>query len=240
LLLHDESHALATSCNLSPFIVPLETVQWVQDALGLIRIKQTLQTLIVHLEEISVGIDTEWTRIDQVNCISTIQIATRQMDKNAHTTWIIDALAFRSSISATSVSCQDELSEFLMWLFHHTQIVCLVFSFSEDEKLLRHIIPDFSPSTSRVLDLQQLSISNGIGRAGRFPSLRLVFERLFQGSTIDKSLQRSDWSARPLHEQQLRYAAADALVLLLIHDQITASSHSHWIAGQSDDPAPAT
>eukprot|EP00960_Hanusia_phi_P078071 768779-Hanusia_phi.AAC.1 len=50
LLLHDESHALATSCNLSPFIVPLETVQWVQDALGLIRIKQTLQTLIVHLE----------------------------------------------------------------------------------------------------------------------------------------------------------------------------------------------
>ena len=34
---------------------------------------------------------------------------------------------------------------------------------------------------------------------------------------LDKSLQTSDWTQRPLSEEQLKYAAIDAEVLVLLH-----------------------
>jgi len=41
-------------------------------------------------------------------------------------------------------------------------------------------------------------------------------------STLDKKYQCSDWTLRPLRRGQLRYAVADALVLLRLHDAIRA------------------
>lgn len=40
---------------------------------------------------------------------------------------------------------------------------------------------------------------------------------------IDKSMQCSDWSQRPLSKEQLKYASLDAYVLILLFDSITAT-----------------
>lgn len=61
------------------------------------------------------------------------------------------------------------------------------------------------------------------GRAGH--TLAEVCAREL-GVTLDKSQQRSDWSARPLTHSQLEYAAADAEVLLALHAAFEAGDPS--------------
>jgi ATP-dependent Lhr-like helicase len=50
--------------------------------------------------------------------------------------------------------------------------------------------------------------------------LAMVCERELKVS-LDKSAQTSDWSRRPLHADQLRYAALDAEILLKLHERFT-------------------
>jgi ribonuclease D len=52
-------------------------------------------------------------------------------------------------------------------------------------------------------------------------SLAVVCEREL-GFTLDKEAQTSNWSRRPLDAEQLRYAALDAEVLLLLHEKLGA------------------
>ncbi|GFH17154.1 3'-5' exonuclease domain-containing protein [Haematococcus lacustris] len=40
------------------------------------------------------------------------------------------------------------------------------------------------------------------------------------GRPLDKSMQCSDWAARPLTQAQLQYAATDAACLLALHDAL--------------------
>lgn len=54
-------------------------------------------------------------------------------------------------------------------------------------------------------------------------SLAMVCEREL-GRTLDKSMQTSNWSQRPLSEAQLRYAVLDAEVLLELHRRLFAAS----------------
>lgn len=49
--------------------------------------------------------------------------------------------------------------------------------------------------------------------------LAMVSEREL-GLSLDKSEQTSDWSHRPLDVDQVRYAALDAEILLLLHDRL--------------------
>jgi ATP-dependent helicase Lhr and Lhr-like helicase len=53
-------------------------------------------------------------------------------------------------------------------------------------------------------------------------SLDIVCEREL-GLYLDKSMQVSDWTTRPLSPAQLAYAATDAHLLLLLHDSFSAS-----------------
>merc|ERR1711924_365241 len=53
---------------------------------------------------------------------------------------------------------------------------------------------------------------------GSQPGLRSVVRRSL-GFDMDKRLQTSDWTRRPLSQEQLDYAALDAGCLLLIHQQ---------------------
>lgn len=54
-------------------------------------------------------------------------------------------------------------------------------------------------------------------------SLAMVCEREL-GFTLDKGEQTSNWSRRPLDAEQLRYAALDAEVLLLLHERLRAQT----------------
>ncbi len=55
-------------------------------------------------------------------------------------------------------------------------------------------------------------------------SLAMVCEREL-GLTLDKSEQTSNWAQRPLSAEQLRYAALDAEVLLVLNERIGAGAH---------------
>lgn len=57
---------------------------------------------------------------------------------------------------------------------------------------------------------------------GRQPGLSTACE-LVLGKPLDKSAQMSDWERRPLTQQQMRYAASDAHVLLRLDAAITRS-----------------
>jgi ribonuclease D len=80
-----------------------------------------------------------------------------------------------------------------------------------DFKRLRESFPE----ASHYRDVQGvLELSGCIPHTGGLSGLcRHVLEK-----RLDKSMQTSDWQARPLSEQQQDYAALDAYVLLLIRD----------------------
>jgi ATP-dependent Lhr-like helicase len=56
-------------------------------------------------------------------------------------------------------------------------------------------------------------------------SLAMVCEREL-GITLDKSSQTSNWTRRPLAPDQLRYAAVDAEVLLMLYERFSKEVHS--------------
>lgn len=74
----------------------------------------------------------------------------------------------------------------------------------------------FGTRPERVTDVQLAAGFVGIG-AGQ--SLATLLERTLQ-IRIEKTEGFSDWSARPLNDAQLRYAANDVLHLLPLHDEL--------------------
>ena len=71
----------------------------------------------------------------------------------------------------------------------------------------------------RVLDVQSVAVSVGIGSVGIVPSLRVVCAAVL-GTVMSKEEQVSDWGARPLRRSQLEYAALDALACVRVRERI--------------------
>ncbi len=59
----------------------------------------------------------------------------------------------------------------------------------------------------------------------RNPTLRQLVEDLL-GKQLDKSQQRSDWSRRPLEEDQVKYAAEDVAHLHALHEILARRLHA--------------
>ena len=99
----------------------------------------------------------------------------------------------------------------------------LGFAPSEDIRRLQRRVPDLD--VSGILDVQDLAIAAGIGSTNHRPSLARVAHDVL-GLHLDKSLQCSDWTTRPLLDSQLQYAALDAAVLLQLVPAIISSLSS--------------
>src|SRR5690554_1385304 len=78
----------------------------------------------------------------------------------------------------------------------------LLYAMGEDLELFRHWL---SLEPAGMLDLQ---IGAALAGAGFSVGYGRLVETLF-GETLDKSATRSDWLARPLSDEQLRYALDD-------------------------------
>ncbi len=81
----------------------------------------------------------------------------------------------------------------------------------------RRILGEVGFDVAEVFD--SLRVSRGLGPRKCSHRLAAVCER-YLGRVLDKSSQTSDWSRRPLTRAQLEYAAADAEVLLDLHDAL--------------------
>ncbi|KAL6755454.1 ribonuclease H-like domain-containing protein [Haematococcus lacustris] len=74
------------------------------------------------------------------------------------------------------------------------------------------------PGYIDVLKLAQLAQLK-VQPAAQSPSLAQLVKEVL-GRPLDKSMQCSDWAARPLTQAQLQYAATDAACLLALHDAL--------------------
>ena len=162
--------------------------------------------------------------------LATIQLAAESEGAHGCRVYVIDAL--NGIDGAESSPYHLELSSLLEWLLaddaRSPQLVG--FAFSGDAHLIAKYLntqsggtQSSSPATAasirqRVIDVQPTAVAFGVGSSAQFPSLRVAYEA-FVGRTMSKEQQMSDWTARPLSEEQLEYAALDALACVRLREE---------------------
>lgn len=100
-------------------------------------------------------------------------------------------------------------------VFAHADV--FAWSFNNDAKWLLEFNSSLATSLQHVVDLQpivqeQFALSD-------LPSLGTACKKIL-GRVLDKSMQSSEWAARPLSDAQIHYAACDAYVLLAINARL--------------------
>lgn len=146
------------------------------------------------LKEERIGLDVE-TTLDEPRTLCTVQLGT------ADHTYVLDTLAIKD-LAALKVLMEDDRVEKII---HN--------AFFEEQML--------GQSHIRIHNVMDTLIASrkkhrkGVIEGGH--KLGEVCEREL-GIHMDKALQTSDWTLRPLSEAQLDYAAADAEVLVRLYD----------------------
>ena len=87
---------------------------------------------------------------------------------------------------------------------------------------------------STAVDVQQMAAEAGLGSRAVVPSLRATCAH-WLGERMSKEEQRSDWAARPLSPEQMRYASLDASMCLRVLDAMEADSADGGLALLSTD-----
>eukprot|EP00803_Ostreobium_quekettii_P003285 evm.model.scf_241.7 EVM.evm.TU.scf_241.7 scf_241:68723-91161(+) len=121
----------------------------------------------------------------------------------------------------------DEVLKLAFW---RESTMVLGFSVSGDLAKLSSSYPwvQAFQGVKSILDVQALARlhfnanSIQVGNGGNLAGLSTV-ARIILGKPLDKSMQVSDWEARPLCPWQLKYAAQDAHVLLLLYKALVAN-----------------
>ncbi|GMH39341.1 hypothetical protein BSKO_07239 [Bryopsis sp. KO-2023] len=120
-----------------------------------------------------------------------------------------------------------ELSAALLPCLQSADVTILGFGINEDLSKLTSSYPSQPcfKSVEQIVDLQQvwrpyaaknnIQIVSGRQNVG----LSSTVERIL-GKPVDKSMQVSNWEARPLSLAQIKYAAQDAHILLLLYDKM--------------------
>lgn len=172
-----------------------------------------LQKLCEQLEECStLAADTEFIRTDTFfPILALIQIS------DGDGVWLIDVLAI-SEFEPLRRLCADHRRTII---FH----ACL-----EDLEVLEHslsIIPQNLFDTQLAAALANVGYSMGYAR---------LVKTLFD-IELGKNETRSDWMARPLSDEQIRYAAEDVLHLHALREklqqQLEASHRMPWLAEET-------
>jgi len=173
---------------------------WVGDESSMNMVQMEIEQKVSMLadgQKVWLAIDTEWG--DQKESShggpSIVQIALIDC------VWILDTAVL-----------SEQLQRFFRWIFTEQHLLRLGFAFGHDIVKLTALLGDIEDRPSiEVLDLQKLTM-NDSNRAFT-PGLKSV-AATYLGVSLDKHEQCSDWHRRPLTESQLKYAAADAAILL--------------------------
>lgn len=163
---------------------PRNPVHWVEDF-------DTFRDACMMMRaEPRVGLDVE-TTLDEPRVLCTVQLATPRE------TFIFDALALKDDLSPLKALMEDDN---VVKLIHNAMF--------EEQMLGIHKI-----KIKNIYDTLTVSRKRPMKGVDGGHKLGEVCERELD-YFLDKSLQTSDWTTRPLSPKQLDYAAVDAEVLL--------------------------
>lgn len=191
------------------FVVPRHRIRIVSDA--------TTTSEFVHAmhEEVSrkglVAIDAEWR--PDLMLPSLLQIAC-----DMGSVWLIDLESLMSTASLSDALRKVDVA--LAEVFSSRNVRVLGFQFKADlEKL--SLVPSWrcSEIVTRLIDLSSLNevLSTKRSRLGLDSHLQR-----WTGFRLDKAMQCTDWSIRPLSGAQISYAAADAACLFMLYQALLA------------------
>jgi hypothetical protein len=124
----------------------------------------------------------------------------------------------------TDPSVQSSILRLLSDLFINKNIVKLGVGLENDLKELYQSYKCFSTANS-IVNIHDLFRIIYPGSAVK--SLQKL-TRMCTGYRLSKSCQTSNWNNRPLSSSQIKYAALDAYVLLIINDYLTKYSFVSW------------
>ncbi len=162
--------------------------EWVNTPEALARMLETLRKIP------RIALDVE-TTLEEPRIICTIQIGM------AGKTYIVDALAFNELEAFRDILESPAIEKIIHNASFEEQM------FAKHGIRIRNIY-DTLPASRKKHRSKKTEGGHKLGE---------VCEREL-GVFLDKSLQTSDWTQRPLTEEQLNYAAVDAEVLLELYD----------------------
>ena len=148
--------------------------------------------------------------------IAVVQLAVEQC------AWVIDALGGEGARQA--------LGMLLRWMLEGDSVATLGFAFAGDLAAMRPLYGGAEVRATSLIDLQVLGRLAGEDT----PSLKKVCARTI-ARTLDKTEQCSDWAARPLRTEQMRYAALDASMCLRVLHAMEADSGERGLLPLSAD-----
>lgn len=160
-----------------------------------------------------IGLDTEFQRTDTFFPLPGLY----QVSQGTRV-WLLDPLAV------------DDFSPLLERL-EDRRVVTIMHACSEDLELLRH---HFGATPVGLFDTQ-------LANAFVSPDYSVSFTRLVEsrlGIVLEQHQTRSDWLARPLTDEQVRYAAEDVYYLPPLHEDLSgaleATGRAAWFREEMD------
>nr|XP_054100792.1 exonuclease mut-7 homolog isoform X20 [Callithrix jacchus] len=182
-----------------------------------------------------VGVDLEWTLVFIAGGRprpSLLQVATEGC------VFLLDILAFTQPPAGQGAQA---FSQLVAQLLSDPSITKLGYGMAGDlQKLgmscpiLAHVEKQVLGGVDLLLVHRQMRMAGmptpGMARAGGLRGLSLLVQQVL-GTTLDKTQQLSNWDRRPLFEEQLIYAAADAYCLLEVHQALCREPARFHLSG---------
>ena len=200
--------------QISPDFISLNDLNFDESRINLIdMLDETYELSIQKIKHSKIiGIDSEWHPNETVTAI--LQIATEE------DIFIFDIYGFKKNLKKNLAKGNGNYDAYLLKFYEgindiltSNDILKVSFDFNNDKINLSNSHQIFDNEYNKILDfVYYRSAILGQNKGGLKDLVLRVFNK-----TLCKSMVLSNWKQRPLSDEQIKYAALDALVVLQIY-----------------------